>query len=106
MRGVRTGASADRRAATVFAVSAAVWVLVLLQVDRRDQHVEVRELRWWQVLAFAFGMLGSAAAVHLAASYGPWSWLSWVGQAGRDAAVALVALAFVLACYFVMLLFR
>jgi hypothetical protein len=105
MPDVRAGAS-DRRAVTVFAVAAAVWVLVLVQVDRRDQHVEVRELRWWQVLAFAFGMLGSAAAVHLAASYGPWSWLSWVRRAGADVAVALVALATVLAGYFVMLLFR
>jgi hypothetical protein len=41
----------------VFSISAALWIVVLVQVDRSDRHVEVRELRWWQVAAVSFGML-------------------------------------------------
>lgn len=95
-----------RRLLWVFCTSAVVWAFVLVQVDRTDRHIEVREARWWQVAAVAFGMLGSAAAVHLAARHGPWSWLPAVRRHGDDAAVALLALSLVVGVYFVSLLFR
>lgn len=90
----------------VFSISAALWIVVLVQVDRSDRHVEVRELRWWQVAAVSFGMLGSAAAVHLAAKYGPWSWLPVVRRYGTAVAVAHLSLSLVVALYFVSLMFR
>ena len=90
----------------MFGVSAAVWVVVLTQVDRGDRHVELRELRWWQVAALSFGLLGTAAAVHLAAQHGPWSWLPVVRRYGRDVVVVHLSLSLVVGLYLVALLFR
>ena len=95
-----------RRLLWVFVVSAAVWAVVLVQVDRTDRHIEVRELQWWQVAAVSFGMLGSAAAVRLASVYGPWSWSPLVRRYGKDVAVAHLSLSIVVGLYIVSLMFR
>ncbi|HEX7167342.1 MAG TPA: hypothetical protein VF230_10220 [Acidimicrobiales bacterium] len=87
-------------------VSAAIWVVLVVQVDRSDRHVELRELRWWQVAAVSLSMLGSAATVYLASQYGPWSWLRFVRRYGRDAAAACLSLAIVVALYLVSFMFR
>lgn len=100
------GVPSRRRLIWVFCISAVVWVAVLVQVDRTDRHIEVRELRWWQVGAVSFGMLGSAAAVRLASQYGAWSWLPVVRRYGKDVAVALLSLSLVVGLYFVSLMFR
>ena len=95
-----------RRLVWVFCVSAVIWVAVLVQVDRTDRHIEIRELRWWQVAAVSFGMLGSAAAARLVSQHGPWSWLPAVRRYGEDVAVALLSLSLVVGLYFVSLMFR
>jgi hypothetical protein len=106
--GVRTEADepSRRRLLWVFFISAAVWVVVLVQVDRTDRHLELRELQWWQVAAVSLGMLGSAAAVRLASEYGPWSWLPVVRRYGKDAAVVHLSLSLVVGLYLVSLMFR
>ena len=98
--------ASTRRAARVVGVSCLVWIALLVQVDRSDAHLELRELRWWQAAAVALGMLGSAGGVYVAAQYGPWSWLPLVRRYGRDVALVHLSLSIVVALYVVSLLFR
>jgi hypothetical protein len=90
----------------VLAISAAVWVLLLIPVDRFDDHLELRELPWWQVAAIAFGIFGSAGTVYLATQYGPWSVWTLVRRYGRDLALVHLSLSLVVTLYLVSLLFR
>ena len=99
-------ASSARRNVTVLLLSAAISLLVVIQVNRTDRHLELRELLWWQVAAVAVGVLGSGAAVYLASQYGPWSWITSVRRYGRDVAIAHVSLAVIVVLYLVSMMFR
>ena len=101
-----SAAAAARRTWRVLAISAALSVLLVIPVDRFDEHLELRELPCWQVAAVAFGVFGSAGTVYLATQYGPWSVWPLVRRYGRDLALVHVSLSMVVTLYLVSMLFR
>ncbi len=80
------------RSVTAFAVLACLGV-----VDRAGDIVHLRGLSVVRTAAAVVVALGAASGAWVASEYGPWSAFALVRRLQRDAALALVALALVVA---------
>lgn len=82
------------------------WGVVGLFVDPADNHVELREMQWWEAVATAVGASVAAGLLWVNADDGPYSHIRAVRVATRYAAVALAAAALVIALYALSWVFR
>lgn len=82
------------------------WAVVGIFVDPADDHVELREMAWWQAAATAVGLAVGSGVLWINADDGPYSHMRVARVVTRYSAVALGAAAIVISLYALSWVFR